>query len=151
MLATLHDPSFNYCQSAILEETLPESQQAELANEPTPSHSKVTITGYKPQEVDISVDSQVAGLLILSDAYYPGWEATLDGDPVQIYRADSTMRGVFIPAGTHELAFRFRPTSWPVALIIAGASLLMGIVLIVVELLKRRASAMQAHTEEEQP
>jgi hypothetical protein len=147
-LPALHDPSFNYYQSAILEGNFPEVQQAELANEPGRSHSSVSITGYKPQEVTITVDSQAAGLLVLSDAYYPGWVATLDGEPTRVYRANSVMRGVFVPAGEHEVVFRFRPTSWPVALIIAGFSLLIGIVLIGTIFRKRDFSGPHANSKD---
>ena len=57
------------------------------------------------------VDAKTAGLLVLSDTYYPGWEADLDGKPVEILRANGVMRAVAVPTGTHTVRFRYEPRS----------------------------------------
>jgi hypothetical protein len=67
------------------------------------------ILTYEPERVVLQVESNMPGLLLLTDSFYPGWEATVDGAPATIYAADALFRGVFIPAGTHEVAFVYRP------------------------------------------
>ena len=49
------------------------------------------------------------GFVLLNEIYYPGWEASVDGKPAEILRANSIFRSVFVPAGTHRLEFLFRP------------------------------------------
>ena len=52
-----------------------------------------------------------AALLVVSDAYYPGWTATIDGRDVAVRRANFALRAVAIPAGDHVVEFHYRPWS----------------------------------------
>ncbi len=62
---------------------------------------------------DPEVDSGAEGYLFLSDPFYPGWQAELDGEPVPILRADYAFRAVATPAGSgHTVTMTFRPASW---------------------------------------
>ena len=78
------------------------------------------IVTYAPERVVVRTQGE-GGLLLLSDAHYPGWVATLDGAPTTLYAADGLFRGVFVPAGEHEVVFAFRPRSFSVG---AAVSLL---------------------------
>ena len=49
--------------------------------------------------------------LVLSDVHYPGWEVRCDGSPAALVRCDYAIMGTVVPAGEHEVSFRFRPTS----------------------------------------
>ncbi|MGA2112243.1 MAG: YfhO family protein [Anaerolineales bacterium] len=70
--------------------------------------------------VQLWINSQGTGYLVLSDTYYPGWQATLDGASVPILRADYAFRAVRIPPGDHMVEFRYRPLSfWGGALLSA--------------------------------
>lgn len=80
----------------------------------------VEIVQYTPERVKLRVTGR-GGLVVLTDAFYPGWQAMLDGAPATIYRADGLFRGVFAPAGEHEIEFVFRPRSMR-----AGAALTLG-------------------------
>ncbi len=85
------------------------------------------IVAYADQEV--SVRAEGPGYLVLADTWYPGWEASLDGEPVPILRADLVFRGVELSPGSHEVVFRYRPL-WLWALgglsLAVGAGLVMG-------------------------
>ncbi len=51
------------------------------------------------------------GLLVLTDTYYPGWEADIDGTPAPIIKADWAFRAVALPAGTHTVTMTYEPVS----------------------------------------
>lgn len=65
----------------------------------------------KPEHVSISVKVPRAEFLVLNDRYYPGWQATVDSQPVTLYRANAFMRGVFLTAGAHLVEFDYKPES----------------------------------------
>ena len=70
------------------------------------------------------------GYLFTGDAYYPGWEAELDGRPVPLYRANLAFRAVYVPAGEHLVVQRFVPRSIEIGLAVAAASLLVVVLLL---------------------
>ena len=51
------------------------------------------------------------GYLVLSDTFYPGWRATIDGRPTRIYRANSLVRAVAVDSGDHEVEFVYDPAT----------------------------------------
>jgi Bacterial membrane protein YfhO len=63
-------------------------------------------------------------LLVLSDAHYPGWRATIDGVKSPVVRVNYLLRGVVVPGGEHAVDLRFRPTSFWVGAAITAASVL---------------------------
>ena len=70
------------------------------------------ITLYGSQRVRIAAQLERPGLLMLTDSNYPGWKAYVDGVPAPILEADYLFRGVLLPAGSHEVEFRYRPASY---------------------------------------
>ena len=117
ILKKLYDPQSNLKNTLILEEKIPNFE---------PKHSAentVQILNYTPQKVDIKTSSQTDKLLFLSDNFYPGWEAKIDGLKTKIYRADYAFRTVPVPAGNHQVSFKYKPLSFKLGLIISVLTL----------------------------
>jgi hypothetical protein len=74
---------------------------------------------YEDETVVIATSTSGRRLLMLSDAYYPGWVATVDGTPVTIERADCALRAVSVPPGEHLVEFSYRPMSLRVGALIS--------------------------------
>ncbi|MFE8600655.1 YfhO family protein [Archangium violaceum] len=74
------------------------------------SMARVTEAGLS--RVEVALEACGPGYLLLSDSHYPGWEATLDGTPVPVLRANAVMRAVRVPPGAHSVRFDYRPLSF---------------------------------------
>jgi len=86
------------------------------------SHSSATITEYKPNNVSINASMEKAGILVLSDIYFPGWKVYVDGKPEKIYRVNGLVRGVFLEKGDHRITFRYLPKSFLFGLMLSGVA-----------------------------
>ncbi|OGF61758.1 MAG: hypothetical protein A2Y62_09225 [Candidatus Fischerbacteria bacterium RBG_13_37_8] len=69
---------------------------------------KAIIRTYQPEFIDIEVSAEGTAFFILSDIYYPGWQAYLDGKQTIIYETNGLLRGFLIPPGKHTLYLRYR-------------------------------------------
>jgi len=85
---------------------------------PMPAHVKVQRGNDR---VVIEVESGLGGILTLSDTYYPGWQAFVDGVEVPILRTYTTLRGVAIGPGHHFVNFKFSPGTFWALLGLSGA------------------------------
>jgi hypothetical protein len=75
----------------------------------SPDH--VELQEHAPNRVRIQARMACKGMVVLSDTFFPGWHASIDGSSAQIYEVNEAMRGVVMPAGTHTLTFQYRPLS----------------------------------------
>ena len=80
------------------------------------SAGQVELMEYSDTRVALRVQSPAEAYLILKDAYYPGWQATLNDAPAPIFRANVMFRAVPVPAGASTLVFSFEPRLWQAAL-----------------------------------
>jgi uncharacterized membrane protein YfhO len=62
-----------------------------------------------PTVVEVEVEAESSGALVLADSWYPGWRATVDGSPAEVVPADLALRAVLVPAGRSTVVFRYRP------------------------------------------
>ena len=69
----------------------------------------VELTSYEPNELKYNVKSNQGGVLVFSEVFYPGWEATVDGQPVELGRVDYVLRALRIEPGQHEVVMSFFP------------------------------------------
>ena len=63
------------------------------------------------------------GLLVVSEGYYPGWQAEVDGVATPIVRTNGMMRGVVVPAGEHQIVFRFRSRAIAAGFLVSGLAI----------------------------
>jgi hypothetical protein len=78
---------------------------------PERAADQVGMTLRGANRVRIQAKLACQGMVILNDTYYPGWQATVDGQPVRIEEADGIFRGVAVPAGEHVIEMTYRPMS----------------------------------------
>jgi Bacterial membrane protein YfhO len=86
---------------------------------------QATVTRYEADSVHIHTTESADAWLVLSDTYYPGWVAFVDGQPATVMRGDVLFRVVGVPAGEHDVEFRFEPASVRFGLAISVVSLLL--------------------------
>ena len=88
---------------------------------------RVEIASDAPERTLLRTDGSAPGVVVVTDAHFPGWEARLDGEPVPLLRANLGFRGVAVPPGSHEVELLYRPASLRRgAALAAGAALLLG-------------------------
>ncbi|MBE2223628.1 MAG: YfhO family protein [Anaerolineae bacterium] len=107
-LSLMAEPEFDPRETAVLVN----SQQSTINNQQSTTVGEAVITRYEPEQVVVQTNSAAAGLLLLTDANYPGWQATIDGQPVPIETADILFKSLFVPAGEHEVVFTFQSASF---------------------------------------
>jgi hypothetical protein len=82
------------------------------------------IVERRATRVVVDVDARCAGLMVLTDAYYPGWTARVNGRDATIHPTDVAFRGVEVPAGRSRVVFEYRPASLHTGLGLAAVGLL---------------------------
>jgi Bacterial membrane protein YfhO len=97
--------AFEPRRTALLEvrrEELPRLPGGDLAPEST-----ARVVAYEPNRLRIETHAPTATVLVVSEIFYPGWEATVDGQPAHIMAADFLLRAVALPAGEHRIEMRY--------------------------------------------
>lgn len=98
----LKDKGFN--KEVILEEGVALTGPADIG--------KAVIKKYDPNKVEIYVNATESGYLLLTDSYYPGWTADLDGKPIRILKGDYAFRAIKVEPGQHTVKMTYQPESF---------------------------------------
>lgn len=109
---------FDLSKQITLEEILPFSLKEGVINE-------VSYSSKTNGDSEVLVDQSGDGLLFVSDSYYPGWQAFVDGEETKIYRADYNFRAVVVPAGEHKVIFKYKPKSFKIGVYLSSGALIL--------------------------
>jgi hypothetical protein len=112
-LAAITRADFDPRTAAVL---LEDPSSPQLPASPGGSPGATELTALSANRVVVRVNATRASYLVLADTNYPGWQARLDGARTPIYQAHYLFRAVYVPAGEHEVAFAFMPTSYRLAM-----------------------------------
>ena len=91
---------------------------------PCRSAGEATIERYQPERVVARTRADAPSVLVLTDAWFPGWSVTVDGEDATMRLVDHALRGVVLPAGEHTVEFRFRPRALTAGAGVTAVSLL---------------------------
>jgi hypothetical protein len=136
--AAIHQPGFDPGRAVVVE------SGRDLGPAPTDRSGVVQVTRYGLNRIEMDVDMPAAGYVILSEVFYPGWEARVDGRVTSVYRADYTFRAVYVEPGRHQVTLTFLPTSFYLGVGAAVAVLLLVLVLAVAKIVRRRSASARS-------
>lgn len=133
--------AFDPRRTALLEDApdvMPELPGGELA-----AGSAARVASYEPSRIVVETDAPTPTLLVLSENFYPGWEATVDGRATTIHLADFLLRAVSLPAGTHRVEMRYAAPQARNGALISIFTLLLLVALLLFARRRRALSAKQ--------
>jgi len=90
---------------------------------------QVGLARERPSSVAVDVEMACKGLLVVSDNWYPGWHAYVDGRSADLWKVDGAIRGVPVPRGRHRVTMTYRPFSVYSGLLLTALGLAIAVVL----------------------
>lgn len=129
MLGTVLDPRFDVRRAALFD-TASTVKAVQLTALPDPIPVKARTTRFDPGAIDVELDQPApeGSALLVSENYYPGWSAVVDGKPATIGRADMTLIGVELPAGARKIELRFSSEPYQKGKTVTIVALLLALV-----------------------
>ena len=111
----IQDPGFDPASSVVVEGGKPLQGNIDAGDGVAGSES-LDITAYGPNAIHLTANTLTEAYLVLSEVYYPGWKAYVDGRPQPVLRANYAFRAIYLEPGQHEIRLVFEPLSWKVGL-----------------------------------
>ncbi|MEI6741109.1 MAG: hypothetical protein WCK74_12430 [Gemmatimonadaceae bacterium] len=129
--ATVLNPNFDVRRVALFDTAAAIAAQPVNAPLPEPLAVSVRVTKFAPGAIDLVLEgtTPAGSALVVSENYYPGWSATVDGKPAASGRADFTLIGVELPAGARQVSLRFASAPYQTGKGITLIALLLAVAL----------------------
>jgi hypothetical protein len=108
-----------------------------------PAGGSVRITRYGLNSVTMEADSPGPAVLRFADLYFPGWEAQIDGQPVEVLRSDFAFRAVVLPGGHHQVEWRYESRALGQGMIVSVGGLVVVLGLLALGLIRSRSAPRQ--------
>jgi hypothetical protein len=124
-IAAIQNPSFDPAARLVRLRHDPGEQVGLITTGQPSRNDQVQIISYQPERVEMSARLAAPGWLVLTDAYYPGWEVTVDNQPAEILPVNIMFRAVEVSAGQHTVVFEFKPRSLQLGLWISSIAVLV--------------------------
>ena len=124
-IALAGSPDFDPLASVIVD------QEPDPAPDRSMAPAAVVVRDYAASRLTLQIDAASAGLVVVSDTFYPGWRAVVDDREVPILRANGVMRAVAVGPGRHNLSFVYQPKSLRRGVVVSSLSLLVALTLAV--------------------
>jgi hypothetical protein len=115
----IHAPEFKPGGEVVVEGGPALEPQVRIAGE-----RSLAFTHSSNERVELSALTPITAYVVLSDVFYPGWTATIDDRPTQVYAANFAFRAVLLPPGEHRVTFTFEPLTWRAGVVISALTLL---------------------------
>jgi hypothetical protein len=124
-LRLLDDGTVDPAVTALLETDVPD-----LAPPSDPAGESVVVTSYTADAIDLRVQAEAAGLVVVSETWDADWRAYVDGERVDVLRANALFRSVWVESGDHLIELRYEPRAFSIGL--ATSSGTAGLLLVAV-------------------
>ena len=121
-IARVKDPGFDPQQSVVLS-ALPSAFAGQQRVSGAPFQGSVQLMDSNTSKYKFRIESSQPAVLVLSQIYYPGWTAVIDGRKTDTFDADYGLTGIAVAPGVHEIAVVFRPESFKIGAILSILSL----------------------------
>jgi hypothetical protein len=112
--AAIHQPEFDPSRQVVVE-------GGPVLNG-TPSSGALTIRHWDPNSIELDAMASIPTYVVLSEVYYPGWHAEVDGHAAKIFPANFAFRAVYLEPGTHRVRMFFQPASWTLGVAISAVT-----------------------------
>jgi len=119
----IQDPTVNFATTAVSLETPPRLEECREAG-------SASFMRPDSDSVLVNVDLWCRGLLVVSETFYPGWEAYVDGKPQPIYEVFGALRGGVLESGSHRVEMRYRPGVVTLGAAVSFSALALSLLLI---------------------
>lgn len=121
-LVRLQNPSFDPTKRVLLDQSAGKSLRQPVGT------SSAEITAYSSNRIQLTAETDRPGYLVLSEVYYPGWKAYVDGKPVPLLQGDYAFRAVYLKPGKHSVTMSFESLAWQVGLGISSVAWAGGVI-----------------------
>ena len=134
VLATIMNPRFDVKRAALFDTSAHVAAVQGVQSLPEPLAITATVRSYAPGKVDIalSAPAPAGSSLVVSENFYPGWLATVDGKSANVGRVDYSMLGVEVPAGGRAVSLRFTSPTYECGKVITWIAIALGMLMLAV-------------------
>jgi len=142
-LATVSAPGFDARRVAVTDHPLPGLPTAAGGAATNPGSGSARLRSYGPERIVVDASAPRHSLVVLTDDFYPGWQATVDGRAQPVQRVDLLLRGVSVGPGQHTVVLRYVPASWRIGWIVSLVAVLalVAVLLSAIRLRRRGTSS----------